>query len=51
MLGERFSTADSRERTYRLFVDYQGSVIVYKLYQNPSYLERLRERAIKSLGI
>ncbi|OAV45992.1 TetR/AcrR family transcriptional regulator [Lewinella sp. 4G2] len=50
-LQERFPEAEAAERTYRLFADYQGSVILYKLYQDTSHLERFRARALESLNL
>lgn len=41
LLNERFPEEEARERTYRLFADYQGSVVLFKLYQDPIHLERL----------
>lgn len=51
MLTEQFPEAEARERTYRLFADYQGSVILYKLYQDTSHLDRFRERALLSFQL
>lgn len=49
LLGERFPPEEARERAYRLFADYQGSVVLFKLYQDPSHLDRLLQRTIASL--
>lgn len=51
MLRERFDEAEARERTYRYFADYQGSVILYKLYQDTAHLDRFRERALLALSL
>ena len=51
MLQERFGEAEADERTYRLFTDYQGSVILYKLYQDVGHLTKFRARAIQSLDV
>ena len=51
LLSERFSPEEATERTYRLFTDYQGSVLLFKLYQDPVHLERFVQRSLKSLFI
>ncbi len=50
-LQEQFNAAEAEERAYRLFAEYQGSVILYKLYQDVDHLHRFRERAIQSLQL
>ena len=49
-LAERFPPEEAAERAYRIFADYQGSVVLFKLYQDDSHLERLRERTLASLS-
>ena len=49
LLSERFPEEEARERTYRFFADYQGSVILFKLYQDRVHLDRFLERALTSL--
>ncbi|MTB51654.1 TetR family transcriptional regulator [Lewinella sp. W8] len=49
LLSERFPAEEARERTYRLFADYQGSVVLFKLYRDPVHLERLVTRSIRGL--
>ncbi|MEM9930222.1 MAG: TetR/AcrR family transcriptional regulator [Bacteroidota bacterium] len=51
LLSEQFPTTEARERAYRIFTDYQGSVVLFKLYQDTSHLERLIERSLTSLTI
>lgn len=51
LLEEKFSEEEARERAYRLFIDYEGSVILFKLYQESSHLDRFVERAIESLQL
>ncbi|NJC27353.1 TetR/AcrR family transcriptional regulator [Neolewinella antarctica] len=51
LLTERFAPAEATERTYRLFAEYQGSVILFKLYQDASHLERFRVRALNALKL
>lgn len=46
---ERYSAAEAQDRAYRLFADYQGSVVLFKLYQDDSHLERLVQRTLASL--
>ncbi|MEO0732618.1 MAG: TetR/AcrR family transcriptional regulator [Bacteroidota bacterium] len=49
LLSEMYPPEEARERTYRLFADYQGSVLLFKLYQDVSHLDRFLERALASL--
>lgn len=49
LLAERFSAAEAEERAYRIFVDYEGSVMLYKLYRDTSHLTRLIDRTIAGL--
>ena len=49
-LAERFPPEEARERAYRLFADYEGSVILYKLYKDPSHLRRFADRSVASLN-
>ena len=41
---------EAQERAYRLFIDYEGSVIVYKIYGASDHLERFVDRAVHSLA-
>lgn len=49
LLAERFSAAEAGERAYRIFVDYEGSVMLFKLYGDTSHLERLITRSVSGL--
>ncbi len=49
LLSESFPTNEACERAYRIFADYQGSVILFKLYHDTSHLERLIDRTLLSL--
>jgi len=49
-LGERFVLAEAKERTYRLWTDYQGSVMLFKTTGDKSHLDRYRNRSIASFG-
>lgn len=49
LLSEQFSGPEAEDRAYRLFADYQGSVVLFKLYQDPVHLERLMERTLAGL--
>ena len=49
ILAERYGAAEAERRAYRLFVDYQGSVMLYKLYGDPTHLTEFRERTLRSL--
>jgi len=51
LLGERYPEAEARERTYRIFVDYEGSVILYKLYHDDTHLTRFIYRTLQSLDL
>ena len=48
-LSERFPHEEARERAYRLFIEYEGSVVLYKMLGDVSHLERFVERAISGL--
>ena len=50
MLAERYPRAEAEERAYRLFTDYQGSVMLFKVSTDESHLRRFRERAVASLA-
>ena len=49
LLGERFPPGEAAERAARLFTEYQGSVVLFKLYQDPQHLERFGQRALQDL--
>lgn len=51
LFSERFSVEEANERAYRLFADYQGSVLLFKLYRDPIHLERLIERSLQNLQV
>lgn len=51
LLSERFPPAEAKERVYRFFVDYQGSVLLFKLYHDPSHLQRFIHRTLRSLDL
>lgn len=51
LLAERFPAAEARERAYRIFVDYQGSVLLFKLYREPSHLQRFTYRTLHGLDL
>ncbi len=50
LFTERFPPEEARQRAYRLFADYQGSVVLFKLYQDPVHLERLVVRTLDSIS-
>ena len=50
LLQERFSIAESKERTYRLWTDYQGSVMIFKTTGDKSHLDRYRDRSLASFA-
>jgi len=50
LLKERFSEAESKERTYRLWTDYEGSVMLFKTTGDRSHLDRYRERSLYSFS-
>lgn len=49
-LRERFRPEEAKERTYRLWTDYQGSVMLFKTTGDRSHLDRYRDRSIASFG-
>jgi len=49
-LRERFVLAEAKERTYRLWTDYQGSVMLFKTTGDRSHLDRYRDRSIASFA-
>ena len=49
LLVEKFPAEEAEERAYRLFVDYEGSVMLFKLYKDTSHLTRFVSRAIAGL--
>lgn len=51
LLSERFPAAEAKERAYRIFIDYQGSVMIFKLYQELSHLEYLIDRTLLGLSL
>ncbi|MFK8160895.1 MAG: TetR/AcrR family transcriptional regulator [Lewinella sp.] len=51
LLSERFPPEEAKERAYRIYVEYQGSVMLYKLYRDPSHLQRFTYRILRSLDL
>lgn len=49
LLAQRFPAAEAAERAYRLFTDYQGSVMLFKMDREPTHLERFVHRTIVGL--
>ena len=49
MLTEKFPEDEAKERAYQYFIDYQGSVLLYKLEQDDTHLQRCVNRAISML--
>ena len=50
-LKERYPTDEARERAYRLFADYEGSVVIYKIHGDARHLHRFVDRAADSLSL
>ncbi len=50
LLSERFVLAEAKERTYRLWTDYQGSVMLFKTTGDRAHLDRYRERSVASFS-
>jgi len=50
-LRDRFVLAEAKERTYRLWTDYQGSVMLFKTTGDRSHLDRYRDRSIASFAL
>ena len=50
MLLERFPEEEAKERSYRYFIDYEGSVMLYKLDGNREHLTRCSERCLEMLN-
>lgn len=51
LLAERYDRAEAAERAYRLFADYQGTVIYYRATGDRSHLDRFAARALASLDL
>jgi len=51
LLAERFSPEEAKERAYRIFIDYQGSVMLFKLYQDAGHIEQLIQRCLNGLDL
>lgn len=49
MLRENFPPEEAKERAYRWFIDYEGSVMLYKLDGDIAHLNRLKQRCVASL--
>lgn len=49
-LTERFSAEEAKERTYRLWTDYQGSVMLFKTTGDRTHLDRYRDRSVASFA-
>ncbi len=50
-LSERFEREEAAERAYRLFAEYQGSILLFKMSGERSHLDRFKQRAIVGLSI
>ena len=50
-LTEQYPPLEAAERAYRLFADYEGSVVIYKIHGAPLHLDRFVERAVASLEL
>ena len=50
-LAERYGREEAAERAYRLFADYEGSVVIYKIHGDAAHLRRFVDRAISSLAL
>ena len=50
-LEERYPTDEARERAYRLFADYEGSVVIYKIHGDEQHLQRFVDRAADSFSL
>jgi len=50
MLEERFSPAEAKERAYRYFIDYEGSMLLHQLDSDPAHMMRLEQRVIEQLN-
>ncbi|WP_420459683.1 TetR/AcrR family transcriptional regulator [Neolewinella sp.] len=46
-----YPTAEAAERAYRLFADYEGSVVIYKLHGDAEHLHRFVNRSIAGLRL
>ncbi len=44
-----YPAAEAAERAYRLFTDYEGSVVIYKIRGKADHLHRFVDRAVTSL--
>ncbi len=51
MLTERFPADEARERAYRYFIDYEGSMLLFQLDRDPSHWERLKSRVLEQLEL
>lgn len=49
LLSERFPADEAKERAYRYFIDYEGSLLMYQLDRDPSHLKRLEIRVLEQL--
>ena len=45
-----FTPEEAAERAYRLFADFEGSVVIYKIHGEADHLHRFVERAVASLS-
>jgi TetR/AcrR family transcriptional repressor of nem operon len=48
-LRSDFPAPEAAERAYRLFADYEGSVVIYKIHGDPVHLTRFVDRSIAGL--
>ncbi len=51
LLSERFSTEEAAERAYRYFIDYEGSMMLYKMDGDDEHLQRCAIRCLEMLNI
>jgi len=49
LLSERFPPTEAEERAYRYFIDYEGSVMLYKLPGDEEHLQRFIARSLAML--
>lgn len=50
MLSEKFPAAEAKERAYRYFIDYEGSMLLFQLDRDLKHWERLENRVLEQLN-
>ena len=50
LLSERLSPDDAKELAYRIFIEYQGSIVLFKMDRDPSHLARYKSRMLQELA-